>query len=114
VSEENVTTSAKKCPVLIDDTVSDECNVIVFAVIVLPVIEENVSASIDKTPVLIDDTVSDECNSMVFAVMVLAIREENVTAFTLMELHVIVDAVSILRFALFDHCAAPFVLIVNK
>ena len=99
---------------LIEETDRDEFNVMVFAVIVLPVIEENVSASIDNTPVLIEDTDRDECNSMVFAIMVLAIREENVTTFILMELHDIVDAVSILRLILLVHCAAPFVLIVNK
>jgi hypothetical protein len=100
--------------VLKEETLSDEYNIILFALMVLPVREENVATSAKRSPVLIEETDRDEFRNMVFAVIVLPVREENESVSILMELHVIVDAVSILRFALFDHCAAPFVLIVKK
>ena len=46
--------------VLIEETVSEEFSVIVFALIVLPVNVEKVITFADKSPVLIEETVSDE------------------------------------------------------
>jgi hypothetical protein len=82
ISEEKVIVLAKRDPVLIEETVSDEFNVIVFAVMVLPVSVENVIAFTDRSPVLIEETINDEFNVIVFAVMVLPVSVENVIAFT--------------------------------
>jgi hypothetical protein len=100
--------------VLKEETLSDEYNIILFALMVLPVKEENDATSAKRSSVLIEETDRDEFRNMVFAVIVLPVREENVATFVLMVLHVIVDAVSVLRLILLVHCAAPFVLIASK
>jgi hypothetical protein len=78
ISEEKVIILAKRDPVLIEETVSDEFNVIVFALIVLPMSEEKVIILAKRNPVLIEETVSDEFSVIVFALMVLPISEEKV------------------------------------
>ena len=63
-------------PVLIEETVREEFNVIVLAVMVLPVKVENWMVLTDNEPVLIEETVREEFRVIVFAVMVLPVKVE--------------------------------------
>jgi hypothetical protein len=82
INEEKVMVLAKRNPVLMEETVSDEFNTIVLALMVLPVSVEKVIAFADRSPVLMEETVSDEFNVIVFAVIVLPIRVETLIVCT--------------------------------
>ena len=63
-------------PVLMEETVKDEFNVMVFAVTVLPISVENWMVLTDNEPVLMEETVKEEFRVIVLAVMVLPVKVE--------------------------------------